>query len=157
MTAIKIKALLLMSIGFILVACGNGEADRKQLEVEDYADIFCGHQQAFQDAANGLLMSGEEGRITYNGNEVFFGTESFTEVFSQDDADQLHNSIIEIFKLGIISGIQCNSNSVEFGIIYPDSDVTFIYHYSRDAKLTAHIVKTLDNEGYWSLVFIPHV
>ena len=157
MTIIKLKTLLFMSIGVMLVACGNGKAEKNQLTVEDYADIFYEHEQAFQDVANGLLINGEEGLITYDGSIAYFETKPFSEVFTQDEADKLHKDITEIFKLGIISDVKCNNNSIEFEIIYPDSDVTFKYHYSKDVKQTAHIVKTLDDDKYWSLVFIPHV
>lgn len=141
-----VKTLLFMSMGLILMAYSNGETQKNQLDVEDYANIFAEHEHYFQDAANGILMSGEEGKITYSRGVVHFETKLFTEVFTQDDADKLHNNIIEIFELGIISDIKCNANSIEFEIIYPDSNVTFEYYYSKDVKLTAHIVKTLDKE-----------
>lgn len=157
MTITRIGILLFMSIGFILVACNNGKTEKNQLNVEDYANIFSEHEQIFQGVANGILISGKEGKITYNKSIVHFENELFTEVFTQNDADELHHNIIEIFELGIIGDIKCNNNSIEFEIIYSDSDVTFEYHYSRDVKLTAHIVRTLDEDESWSLVFIPHV
>lgn len=157
MNIFKFNAILFMGVSVILLACSSRESEKNQLNVEDYADIFYNQQSIFQNIADELFESEKEGRITYKGGAAYFDELPFGEVFSEKTDNDLYDNLLEIFELGIISDIKCNDDSIEFGIIYSDSTVTFEYHYSKDVKLTAHIVKILDDDEYWSLVFIPHV